>query len=271
MEWKNIYRGLLMGTSDLIPGVSGGTVAVILGIYDRMLKAISGLLSSSWKRHISFLAPLGIGVVISVFLLSRLIHYLLNEFYQPTQYFFLGLIIGVFPILVKKAEAKKHFQAPHFLIVLACAVGTVTLTIFKGGGSSVQIEPLTFLSGAGLFFSGWLASMATLLPGISGSFILLVIGVYHAAINALSTFNVPVITAIGSGFLIGFIVSSKGIRYLLRHFPHVMYAVTIGLIIGAVMVVYPGFPDGVSMLALSGASLLAGLGLSLFIGWRNTN
>ncbi|EMF45678.1 membrane protein [Planococcus halocryophilus Or1] len=90
MEWKNIYRGVLMGISDLIPGVSGGTIAFILGIYDRLLEAISGFFSRNWKKQLGFLVPLGIGVVITLLLFSRVIEYLLEQHYEATQFFSWG-------------------------------------------------------------------------------------------------------------------------------------------------------------------------------------
>lgn len=67
MEWKNLYRGLIMGTSDVIPGVSGGTIAVLLGIYDRLIAAINGIFTKDWKKHFGFLIPLGIGIVTAIF------------------------------------------------------------------------------------------------------------------------------------------------------------------------------------------------------------
>ena len=79
MEWKNIYRGLLMGASDVIPGVSGGTIALLLGIYDRLIEAINGLFSREWKKHLNFLVPLGIGVAIAIFSLAKLIVWLQNN------------------------------------------------------------------------------------------------------------------------------------------------------------------------------------------------
>lgn len=88
MEWRNIYRGLLMGATDLVPGISGGTIAVLLGIYDRLIAAISGIFSKEWKKHIGFLIPLGLGMVIAIFLLASLIEWLFEHYPGPTQFFF---------------------------------------------------------------------------------------------------------------------------------------------------------------------------------------
>ncbi|WP_144937299.1 DUF368 domain-containing protein [Paenibacillus sp. 32O-W] len=266
MEWKNIYRGLLMGISDLIPGVSGGTIAVVLGIYDRLLEAISGFFSRDWKRHIGFLIPLAAGMGTALLLLSRLIKYLLEHHYQPTQFFFIGLIIGVLPFIFRQSEAKRHFKLRHVIVLILAAALLASMAFIQTDKSAEPITNLTLLTVAGLFFSGWLASMAMLLPGISGSFILLVLGVYSTAIHALSELNLPLIAIIGSGVIVGFIVSSKGIRYLLSEFPHMTYAVIIGLILGSIVVVFPGFTSDMATLGISAITLVAGLVVALLFG-----
>jgi len=260
MEWKNIYRGILMGISDLIPGVSGGTIAFILGIYDRLLEAISGFFSRNWKKQLGFLVPLGIGIVITLLLFSRVIEYLLEQHHEATQFFFMGLIIGVIPYIMKQAEVKKNFTARHVIILLVIGAALAVTAFIPTEANLAPITSLTVPVFFMLFFSGWLASMAMLLPGISGSFILLLLGVYSTAINALSTLNIPIVFAIGAGVIVGFIVSSKAIQYLLQHFTYVTYAAIIGLIIGSLFVVFPGFSSDSTTLITSLVTF--GLGLS---------
>ncbi len=271
MEWKNIFRGFIMGVSDLIPGVSGGTLAVVLGIYDRLLEAISGFFSREWKKHLGFLVPLGIGVVLALGLLSRLIEYLLEHYYEPTQFFFIGLIIGVLPFILRQADAKKSFKATHFILILVAGALVASMAFFKPEESTDPITSLTALSAIGLFLSGWLASMAMLLPGISGSFILLILGVYATAINALSTMNIPIIAVIGAGVIVGFILSSKGIRYLLDHFPSITYAVIVGLIIGSIFVVFPGLVTNTITIILCIITFILGFGLAALLGSNKFN
>ncbi|ANU24419.1 DUF368 domain-containing protein [Planococcus donghaensis] len=260
MEWKNIYRGILMGISDLIPGVSGGTIAFILGIYDRLLQSISGFFSRNWRKQLGFLVPLGIGIVITLLLFSRVIEYLLEQHYEATQFFFMGLIIGVIPYIMKQAEVKKNFTSRHVIILLVIGAALAVTAFIPTEEDLAPITSLTVPIFFMLFFSGWLASMAMLLPGISGSFILLLLGVYSTAINALSTLNIPVVFAIGAGVIVGFIVSSKAIQYLLQHFTYVTYAAIIGLILGSLFVVFPGFSSDPTTLITSLVTF--GLGLS---------
>lgn len=265
MEWKNLYRGFVMGISDLIPGVSGGTIAVMLGIYDQLLTSISGLFSKSWKKYIGFLFPLGLGMVSALLLLSRVIKYLLANYHEPTQFFFLGLIIGIVPFMIRQADVRQNFKLSHFIIMIVAIALLAMMAIARTDRTLNIGSSLTFETIAILFFSGWIASMAMLLPGISGSFVLLVIGIYPVVISALSAFDLPIIIIVGLGVVVGFIVSSKGIKYALAHFPHVTYAAIIGLIIGSIFVIFPGVPSG-SMIIVSILTFFAGLLLVVFLG-----
>ena len=121
------------------------------------------------------------------------------------------------------------------------------------------ITTLTAYQHNWIVFCGWAGSMAMLLPGISGSFVLLLLGVYSTAIGALSNLNLPIIAVIGAGVIVGFIVSSKIISYLLTHFTYITFAVIIGLIIGSVFVMYPGFPKDGSFLVMSILTFIIGL------------
>lgn len=265
MQWKNLYRGFFIGISDLIPGVSGGTIAFILGIYDELLASISGFFSRDWKKHIGFLLPLVIGIGLTLLLFSRVIEYLLKNYHQQTQFFFLGLIIGVLPFIARQAHVKTKFKIGHFLLILVVAAALASLAFINPVDSS-PITKLTASNAIGLFFAGWAGSMAMLLPGISGSFILLLLGVYSTAIGALSNLNLPIIAVIGAGVVVGFIVSSKAISYLLAHFRYGTFAVIIGLIIGSVFVMYPGFPEDGTELVMCLLTLFIGLLVASLFG-----
>ncbi|MCM3757439.1 DUF368 domain-containing protein [Sporosarcina aquimarina] len=258
MEWRNIYRGFLMGISDLIPGVSGGTIAFMLGIYDRLLISISGIFSKNWRKHIGFLLPLGIGIGITLLLFSRVIEFLLENYNAPTQFFFMGLIIGILPFMAKQAKIKSTFKVWHFIVLLIVGV-LLAMTAFITPADTSIITTLTPTNTVVLFLSGWAASTAMLLPGISGSFVLLLLGMYSTAIGALSDFNIPIIIVIGLGVVLGFIISSKIIHYLLNQHATLTFAIIIGLIVGSIFVIYPGVPESGTPFVMSAVALIMGL------------
>ncbi|WP_077624147.1 DUF368 domain-containing protein [Sediminibacillus massiliensis] len=265
MEWKNIYRGMLMGASDVVPGVSGGTIAVILGIYDQLIAAVNGFFSKEWKKHLGFLLPLGIGIVTSVVLLANLIEWLFEHYPGPTQFFFLGLIVGVLPFLFHKADAKHTFKAKHILLLAVGAILVASMVFFQASESG-PMQNLSFGSYVILFFSGFIASSAMILPGISGSFILLIIGVYTTVINGISNFQFDVIIVVGIGIVLGIIVMSKIIHFCLERFPTGTYALVIGLVIGSVVVIFPGWPSDGGAVVVNIFTFAAGLAAAMALG-----
>ncbi|ASK61274.1 DUF368 domain-containing protein [Virgibacillus phasianinus] len=265
MEWKNIYRGMLMGASDVIPGVSGGTIAVLLGIYDRLIAAINGIFSRDWKKQLGFLIPLGIGVGIAILLLSRLIEWLFEHYAGPTQFFFLGLIIGIMPYLFHEADAKQTFRVKHYILIVIGAIIVGSMAFLQAGEPGV-IENIATSTYILLFFSGIIASSAMILPGISGSFMLLIIGVYPTIIGAISNLQLDIIAVTGVGIVIGILVMSKIINFFLENYRHATFALIIGLVIGSIFVVFPGFPANTSFLIASVVTFATGLLVAYILG-----
>ncbi|WP_330949389.1 DUF368 domain-containing protein [Virgibacillus sp. MG-45] len=264
MEWKNIYRGLLMGASDVIPGVSGGTIALVLGIYDRLIEAINGFFGKAWKKHLGFLIPLGLGVGIAILTLSKAIDYLLEHYPGPLKFFFLGLILGVLPYLFHQAEARTTFKVKHVIILLIGALLIASIAFFDlREGAEMERGLSTYIV---VFFSGILASAAMILPGISGSMILLVIGMYHTIINALSNLYLDIIAVTGIGVLIGIVLMSKVIKYFLDHYHTATFACVIGFVIGSLVIVFPGWPESMGRLFVSIATFAGGLLVAYILG-----
>ncbi|MFC3039317.1 DUF368 domain-containing protein [Virgibacillus xinjiangensis] len=265
MEWRNLYRGMLMGTSDVVPGVSGGTIAVVLGIYDRLIAAVNGLFSKEWKKHLGFLIPLGLGVVLAIFLLASLMEWLFEHHPGPTQFFFLGLILGVVPYLFDKADAKRSFKGKHIILLIAgiILVGSMAFITPEEGAVIQNITMSTYIL---LFFSGFIASSAMILPGISGSLILLIIGVYATVMSAISNLQLDLIAVIGCGIAAGIVVMSKVIHYCLKHYYTGTFSVVIGLVLGSVLVVFPGWPDTGTGLMISVGTFAAGLAAAYILG-----
>lgn len=260
IEWKNFFRGILIGATDLVPGVSGGTVAVILGIYDRLVAAISRFFSREWKKQLGFLIPLGVGMVVAIFALSHLIKWLLNVYPQPTFFFFIGLILGIVPYLLRTVNYKETFRMRHYMILVVSGLLLAT-TKFISEREAFFVETLNLSTSLNLFFSGWLASMAMLLPGISGSFVLVLLGKYETILTAISEFNIPIILITGAGIAVGFVVTSKFINFLFKTFPITIYSIIIGLLIGSIVVIFPGIASDIMLLI---ASLIA-MGIGFYL------
>ena len=274
IKWSNIPRGFAMGTSDLIPGVSGGTIALLLGIYDDFISSISGIFSKQhFLKSLRFLIPIIIGMGIALGLLSKLINYLLAEHHVVTMFFFLGLITGIVPFLLKESQFRIHFKAQHYSVIALGIIFIVVLTLFQGGDKhDVNTLALTPSSTLIYLIAGICASSAMLLPGISGSFVLLLFGAYGTVMYAVSemlSFNfqaLPLLLTVVAGVLIGFLASSRLIHYLLAHYTHMTYALIIGFVVGSLYAIFPGMPaNGIEWLFVI-ITFIVGFCVSWLIG-----
>ena len=277
-KWINILKGFGMGTSDLVPGVSGGTIALLLGIYDGFISSISGLFSKRFWPSLKFLLPIVIGMGLAISILSNLFNYLLSHHEISTMFFFTGLIIGIIPYLLKVSDFKRTFETKHYLMVLAGIVILVVITLLNNGDKhSGETLSLSFSLIIKYFIAGMFASSAMLLPGISGSFMLLVFGAYGTVMFSISELvrlnfaALPILLIVGLGILTGFMVSSRIIQYFLHHHSTMTFALIIGFVIGSIFAVYPGLPENGLTWAISLTTLIVGFLISLSLGRMTTH
>ncbi|HHA0148792.1 TPA: DUF368 domain-containing protein [Staphylococcus aureus] len=272
-KWINILKGFAMGTSDLVPGVSGGTIALLLGIYNQFIASISGIFSRRFWPSFTFLIPIIIGMLLAMGSLSNLFNYLLSQHHIPTMFFFGGLIIGIVPYLLKISNYKTSFTTKHYMMVTAGIAILIVITLMNNGDKHAG-ETLTLSTGLIIkyFIAGMCASSAMLLPGISGSFMLLVFGVYGTVMLAISEVvklnftGLPILLAVGFGVLAGFIISSKIIQYFLTHHKLMTFALIIGFVVGSLFAVFPGLPTNIVMWFVSLVVFIIGFIVSLTLG-----
>ncbi|EOT0258807.1 DUF368 domain-containing protein [Staphylococcus aureus] len=272
-KWINILKGFAMGTSDLVPGVSGGTIALLLGIYNQFIASISGIFSRRFWSSFTFLIPIIIGMLLAMGSLSNLFNYLLSQHHIPTMFFFGGLIIGIVPYLLKISNYKTSFTTKHYMMVIAGIAILIVITLMNNGDKHAG-ETLTLSTGLIIkyFIAGMCASSAMLLPGISGSFMLLVFGVYGTVMLAISEVvklnfaGLPILLAVGFGVLAGFIISSKIIQYFLTHHKLMTFALIIGFVVGSLFAVFPGLPTNIVMWFVSLVVFIIGFIVSLTLG-----
>ncbi|HCZ1141637.1 TPA: DUF368 domain-containing protein [Staphylococcus aureus] len=272
-KWINILKGFAMGTSDLVPGVSGGTIALLLGIYNQFIASISGIFSRRFWPSFTFLIPIIIGMLLAMGSLSNLFNYLLSQHHIPTMFFFGGLIIGIVPYLLKISNYKTSFTTKHYMMVIAGIAILIVITLMNNGDKHAG-ETLTLSTSLIIkyFIAGMCASSAMLLPGISGSFMLLVFGVYGTVMLAISEVvklnfaGFPILLAVGFGVLAGFIISSKIIQYFLTHHKLMTFALIIGFVVGSLFAVFPGLPTNIVMWFVSLVVFIIGFIVSLTLG-----
>jgi len=237
-------RGLFMGTADIIPGVSGGTIALITGIYERLVHAISKINFSFVKpffrgnfstfktkffEEIDFqlFVPLLLGIAVAMLTLSKVITFLLDFYTAFTFAFFLGLILASSYVLYT------HLVKISLKIILFSIIGFIVAFIFVGLNPIAANHTLPIL-----FFSGMIAVCAMILPGISGAFILLLLGQYEYMLHSLNTLNLVEIITFCLGALIGILGFSKFLDYLLNHYKEVTLAFLIGVMLGTLRTPY---------------------------------
>lgn len=264
IEFRNFFRGIAMGITDLIPGISGSTILMVLGVYERFIASLSGLTSPrNWGKSFSFLIPLGIGIGFALLVFSRVITWLL-DYHQPvTLFFFIGLIVGLIPILAKEINIKRTFKPTHYILsVIAFICISLTALIPSESGLMTDLSLGDYIL---LFVSGWLASAALILPGISGSLIFLLMGVYYTVTHAVSNLELHILLVVGAGVAIGLLLTSKLVRYLFAHYTIYTYSVMIGLIAGSIVVIYSEVLPGGSILGCA-LTFLAGTVIAYLLG-----
>ena len=252
------FKGACMGAADVIPGVSGGTIAFIMGIYGELLNSIksingeafrlffSGKFVAFWK-HINgtFLASLFAGILISVFSLARLMKYLLEFHPIPLWSFFFGLILAS-AVYILKGLDKWNIQN-----IISLLVGVATGAFICLASPGQTPDELWFI-----FLSGAIAICAMILPGISGSFILLLLGKYEFVMSAVSSLNIPVLFVFALGCAVGIVSFSHFLSWLLKKYYMLTIALLSGFMLGSLLKVWPwktpGAEEGFDFPALPG-------------------
>lgn len=243
----NYLKGVAVGLATLVPGASGGTMAIILGIYDALLHAV-GSFFENWKKHFLFLLQVGLGGITALLLFSGLLTSSLERFPFETKFLFMGVICGGIPVLYKQAtEDKVKIQNIIFMII-----GFVIVLLLSKDQAST--ETLANPEGIGsiflLFIAGIVMAVALVLPGISGSLMLYVMGLFDITMTAINTRNIPFLVPLGLGVVVGTLATTKIIEALLKKYPTKMYMLILGFVAGSVIQVFPeeGFPTGLHIL-----------------------
>ncbi len=227
-----MLKGFIIGSSMSVPGVSGGTMAILLGIYDKLIGSISNFLKDI-KSNTIFLFKFCVGAGVGIGSLAFVISWLLEKFPLPVSFFFLGAVIGGIPALYNKTKTKetplKVSSGIYFLIGL---VAVISIGFIPTGNFDLS-------SGTGIghylmvLITGIIIALALVLPGISTSHMLLVLGMYDAMLAAIKGFDIVYIGILGISTLIGIFLITKPIEWTMKKFPHQTYCMIIGFVLGS--------------------------------------
>ncbi len=269
---SRVLKGLIVGVANIIPGVSGGTMAVVIGIYDKLIAAVSNL-KKDFKNSVIYLFPIGIGAVLGILLFSHLIKFLLQDYTMPTNIFFLGLILGSIPMIYHKA-VKEKVKKSSILPFVVCFGIMILMTFLQGVSDEGNTLITTFSIGNAirLVLSAALAAACMIMPGISGSMVMVLLGVYTSVLTAISSINLAVLIPVAVGVLIGLFGGAKGIDYCMKKYEQQTYFAILGLIAGSVLpiVLSAGYTPGFQTV-LSVVTLVAGAGIALWMGKLEKN
>lgn len=233
-------KGIAMGAADVVPGVSGGTIAFISGIYDELLRSIAsvpealmqlvrGRIKAAWQTaNATFLLVLLAGILTSILSLARLITYLLAHHPVPVWSFFFGLILVSVYLVGRDIGRWSWSRCLSFLLGLAFAYWITVAAPIQWGS-----DPLT------LFFAGAIAICAMILPGISGSFILLLLGLYATVLGAVKSLDLAVLAVFAAGCLVGLLSFARLLSWMLSHWRDLTLAFLTGLMLGSLNKVWP--------------------------------
>jgi putative membrane protein len=253
-------KGMVVGISNIIPGVSGGTMAVVTNVYDLMVDILSMKIQNIKKRWLeALILVLGMGFGILAF--SHLLEFLLTYYAKQCNWFFSGIVIGTVPFLVAKSKVKKPKISTiiSFLVMLGIMI---VIFIFsadmnKEAGESLTLNVGTFMY---MILAGFIGAFSMIVPGISGSFMMVVMGAYKTILSAITDLNLLILLPFGIGAAIGLVVGARVISWLLKRFPEQTYFGILGLIIGSVPTL--AGTDGVVLIIL----LVIGTATSFYFG-----
>ena len=237
----NILKGAVFGIANIIPGVSGGTMAVIMKVFDRIIDILT-LDFKKIKENFLFIIFFGIGAVLGIGTAAVVLKSLFEMYYVPTQMFFTGVILGSIPFIYKigvteEAPLRKINIIPF---VIGAAVTLLPLLLSENGIKTIptESEPSVSLMITMAVFL-FIAAVAMIIPGLSGSMVLMLLGGYPLALSAVTELKIPFLIVMLLGAVSGFIAGGRLISFMLKKFHQGTYLAILGLIIGSLFSVFP--------------------------------
>ena len=251
----NFIAGVVFGLANVIPGVSGGTMAVVFGVYERLINLIANI-RKNLKKELPFIAVFGAGAVVGILAFGKLMKWILQNHAAEANAFFIGVILGSIPILVgfafkktsKKTGKSRWIVNAGNIIPMLVTFGIMIPMALSGDTSeakeaavAAQVTGFNLLNTLLYIVYGVIAVTTMIIPGISGSFVMLLIGFYGTIISAVADLNFLVLIPFGIGCVIGLFTVAKLIKWLLKKYPRPSYSAILGFVLGSILCIFPGW------------------------------
>lgn len=271
---KAILRGMVIGIANIIPGVSGGTMAVAMGIYDKMIHAATHLFSE-FKKSMKVLLPILIGAVIAIVVVARIIEFAFDKAPIQTNLFFIGLILGSLPMMAQKVKGNT-IRISHIISFLIFFVLVIAFALMGEGEERAAELTINLIGALKLFGVGVVAAATMVIPGVSGSMMLMLMGYYNPVLKTINSFvsnladgNVAgmwhdcgFLIPFGIGVVFGIFAIAKIIEKIFEKFPMQAYWAIIGLIIASpVAIVLLNDFSGINVVSVITGIVMLGIGI----------
>lgn len=261
-----IAKGFIVGASMLVPGASGGTMAILLGIYDELIHAVSTL-RKNFRENAILLGTFTLAAILGILLFSRPLLAAVTLWNKPMLFLFLGAILGGIPPLYRKVRISKIKPVNIMVALIGAFIGISTRYLPEGlFQMSTSFNLLNFSM---LILAGVIIAVALILPGISASYVLLMLGMYHLTLEAIKEFNLLYLVPLVIGVLGGTFLTAGILEREMKRHPQFTYMLIIGFMLGSLVQVFPGIPGSSEILPCV-LTFFAGLGIILWIGRKRS-
>lgn len=270
---KRMLAGFVMGVGGILPGVSGGIMAVSMGIYEPMIAALYGFFKNA-KRNAVFLLPLILGGALGLLGTSNLVEWFIVNYRFPVMYLFIGLVAGGIPTIIREGNAECGFKKRYLIAIAVGAAFILTFAWLSSKAPDGAKLPINFFTG---LLAGGILAFGTIIPGISTSFILIFLGIYESLLGAVNR-SVKALVGIGSfasadivvllglalGFAVGAVLLIIFVKGMFDRHHGIAYYAVLGFLVSSMALIFPGFRwDWVQL--LSAVLLVGGFVLALLM------
>ena len=232
---KSVFQGILIGAGGILPGISSGVLCVIFGIYESLLNSVLNFFKNI-KENFKYLFPIGLGIIIGIVLFGNILKFLFFAYPLQIKFIFIGLILGSIPALFKECSKKAKFKPIYLIFTLISLLIGIALVILEKKVTKFNTIDYNFIF---LIISGFVMSAGIIIPGVSNTLILMLLGIYEYYLDAVSTLYLPFLFPLCIGIFLGSIFFMKITKFLLdKFYPQTFFAI-IGFTLGSVFILYP--------------------------------